>query len=736
MSFAAVVQRSLAPFADPATELELVQDGETAIYRFTRNGEFQQGRVSRAADGTLRLTPTGRSALTLQAFLASEQIADLDRLARVQIAMYNRKLPPSEWVAGPAVVDGSRTGNSLEAIDQCTRNVSDKTSVIILDAPAGMGKTSLVERLAYEHAQAFAARARKNLTLIISSRGRRLSRLNDAIAATLQDLRAGLFYQEVPVLVRHGLINLVIDGFDELVNQDGYDDAWSSLGDLIDSIAGGGVLILSSRDTFFSEQQFIQRAHRGDELLAARLSFHFIRLTPWARSHIKGLFDSIGVPAIAADSALQFFDDARAGVLGRPFFARNIGMWLKEERDVDFDMILPIVVEGFINREAKLLFGDKVSEREKQLLERFFIELATEMRMQERDWLSMDVVQFFLDAVLQEGGIPEEQRRQLVHRAGAVAFLERMDDAGHGNRSFPHQLIRDSFFAKGILALVTARSSQLESVLKLGVYGLDLADVIAAFAEHGSTPTQDDVQWLFSLASDRPAADGAAMNAASVGLALCRVPSFEVAEPLRLSDVYLGHVSLAHCEIPALNVRRCSFGLLDLADATAASLDADETVAIIQARISSTTILGPMWRCYPQGLEFLDHGGETRLERAPERIRKLVDGQREDDDTNGSHVMTPGEALLDRLARRWVRRFYLHEDDTDDEPAFASPLWPALKELLDHYQRLERKTVQTSGPRRELLHLRDPRHVLARSHDNPKEDAEIKALWAEALALS
>lgn len=736
MSLVDMLQRTFAPFADPATELELLQDGESVLYRFTRNGGDRQGRVSWRADGSFRVTPTGGSPLPLNAFLASEQMADLDRLARVQMALYDRKVHTTEWVAGPAIFGDERIPDSLDAINRCAHSESGKTAVIILDGPAGMGKTSLVERLSYEHARAFAQRGRTSLTLIISSHGRRLSRLNDAIAATLQDLRAGLFYQEVPVLVHHGLLNLVIDGFDELVNQDGYDDAWSSLGDLIDSIAGGGVLILSSRDTFFSDQQFIQRAHRGDKLLAARLDFRFLRLTPWARPHIKRLFDAVGVPANVEDDALRFFDDARANVLGRPFFARYVAVRLKEDRDLDPDALLPVIVEGFVTREAKLLFGDDVSAREKQLLLRFFVELATEMRVQERDWLAMDVVQFFLDAVLQEGGIPEEQRRGLVHRAGAVAFLERSDDAGGGRRGFPHQMIRDAFFAQAILDLVRTHSTQIESVLKLGVYGLDLADVIVAFAEHGSAPKQSDVQWLFDIAAERPAADSTAMNAAAVGLALCRVASLEGAEPLVLSDAYLGHVSLAHCEVPELRMRCCSFGMLDLTDASATGLDADDTVVIIQARISNITALGAEWRCYPEVLEFLNHEAGMRLEREPERIRSLVDGQREDDGAGDDHINTRGEALLDRLARRWVRRFYLHEDDTKDEPAFLNPLWPELKAILDKYDRLERKTHQTSGPRRELIHLRDPWHVLARSHkENKAEDARIKALWKEVAAL-
>lgn len=735
MSLFDIVERAFAPFADPATELKLLQDGDSIVYHFTRNGNEQRGRVSRRADESLRVTPTGGAALSLNAFLASERMADLDRLARVQMALYDRKLPTSEWIAGPALVGSETASDCLQAINACTGGVSEKTTVVILDAPAGMGKTSLVERMAHEHARDFANRRRTNLTLIISSRGRRLSRLNDAIAATLQDLRAGLFYQEVPVLVRHGLLNLVIDGFDELVNQDGYGDAWSSLGDLIDSVAGSGVLILSSRDTFFSEQQFVQRAHRGDAILASRLEFRFLRLTPWSRVHIKRFFDAVGVPDSRTDRVLGSFDDSSAYILGRPFFAHYIAKKLKEGDDLDLDQLLPLIVEGFVDREANLLFGENVSVEQKKLLKRFFAELAIEMRAHERDWLEMDVIQFFLDAVLQEGNIPGELRQPLVHRAGAVAFLEQDSDGRSGRRGFPHQMFRDAFFAQAVLSLLHTRSSQIESVLKLGVYGLDLADVIVAFAEYGQAPQRSDVQWLFRLAAELPAVDSTAMNAASMGLALCRVTSLQGTEPLELSGLYLGHVSLANCEVPTLRMRDCSFGLLDLVDSVAAELDVDETVAILQVRISNITVLGRRWRCYPQALEFLDHDGERSTEWIPENIQKLIDGVRKDDGDDVKLAMTEGEALLDRLARRWVRRFYFHEADTNAEPAFSNPLWPGLKIILDKYQRLERKTTQTSGRRRELLHLRDPRHIVARKHADPVVDAEIKALWQEAIAL-
>ena len=57
--------------------------------------------------------------------------------------------------------------------------------------------------------------------------------LQDLIAFSLQTLRLNVTYDQVPVLARHGLVSIAIDGFDELGDPNGYDLAWGQVNDLI-----------------------------------------------------------------------------------------------------------------------------------------------------------------------------------------------------------------------------------------------------------------------------------------------------------------------------------------------------------------------------------------------------------------------------------------------------------------------------------------------------------------------
>jgi hypothetical protein len=77
-----------------------------------------------------------------------------------------------------------------------------------------------------------------------------LQNITDLMAFSLQTLRLSVTYDQVPVLVRHGLVTLAIDGFDELGDPNGYDLAWAQVNDLVVEARGQGQIILAGRETF------------------------------------------------------------------------------------------------------------------------------------------------------------------------------------------------------------------------------------------------------------------------------------------------------------------------------------------------------------------------------------------------------------------------------------------------------------------------------------------------------
>ena len=127
---------------------------------------------------------------------------------------------------------------------------SDRSvQVMLIDGPAGIGKTKFIEMIALSRAQRYAQSGRP-LLLHVQSRGRVLSYLQDLMAFSLQRLRLTVTFDQLPVLARHGLVTLAIDGFDELGDPNGYDLAWGQFNDTIAQVRGQSTVILAGRETF------------------------------------------------------------------------------------------------------------------------------------------------------------------------------------------------------------------------------------------------------------------------------------------------------------------------------------------------------------------------------------------------------------------------------------------------------------------------------------------------------
>ena len=150
--------------------------------------------------------------------------------------------------------------NARELDDYLVSQTSPEQSVQItlIDGPAGIGKTRFIESLAGSRAKNFLVN-RRPLILHVQSRGRVLTFLQDLIAFSLQRLRLSVTFDQLPILVRHGLVTLAIDGFDELGDPNGYDLAWSQVGELVNQVRGNGTLILAGRETFIGRERMTKQ---------------------------------------------------------------------------------------------------------------------------------------------------------------------------------------------------------------------------------------------------------------------------------------------------------------------------------------------------------------------------------------------------------------------------------------------------------------------------------------------
>ena len=193
----------LAVFADIGTEPpRSMVHGNRHVISMCRNGgelefEFEDsgnGRViERHPDGSVL-----RTHKSYRALLASENFGHLRRWADQQKKLLKEDLRES---ANRIPVQGllSRTeheGDSplvdVEGLDQVLSSTRQRgpgsVHIMLIDGPAGIGKTKFIEFLAQSRAEKFLIEQRP-LVLHVQSRGRVLTFLQDLIAFSLQRLR-------------------------------------------------------------------------------------------------------------------------------------------------------------------------------------------------------------------------------------------------------------------------------------------------------------------------------------------------------------------------------------------------------------------------------------------------------------------------------------------------------------------------------------------------------------------
>ena len=200
-----------------------------------------------------------RTYASYRSLLASDRFGNLRQWANNQRrslrnlkSAYNHRIPVSGLLSSndqELDIDGFHT--FLVAQDQSDEQA---VRVMLIDGPAGIGKTTFIEFLAWLRADGYITKQHP-LILHVTSRGRILTYIQDLIAFSLQRLRLDVTFDQLPVLVRHGLVVLAIDGFDELADPNGYELAWSQVGELVEQVRGHGTLILAGRETFIGQER-------------------------------------------------------------------------------------------------------------------------------------------------------------------------------------------------------------------------------------------------------------------------------------------------------------------------------------------------------------------------------------------------------------------------------------------------------------------------------------------------
>lgn len=720
------LERDLRPFADPATEVEVSANNQTIRVLLTRDGEGHTITLS-ADSGHVRLQtaqdgqPVTRDFPGLRSLLASQYFSSIQVLADTQ-----RRLLDSQRVSAFIEPEGEIDGEplTLNSFQQQAslreRGAHDKPiGLILLDGSAGVGKTSLISQLVLSRAESYGREGNQPPVLHVANRGRRLVSLDELIALSIQLVRGRFTYDQVPALVRHGVLQIAIDGFDELVDADGYADTWSVLRDFLNEIESGGPIILAGRDTFFDLTKFSERLHD----LSAKVEIKHASLSPITPATAKTWLTRIGWSAEELNSSEANELLKPDSYVLRPYFLSTIAP-LGGVNSVLGDLVSPrdFLVRSFLQREAKLI-TERVNMDEKtaaKLLWELFELVALEMAEAETESVDLPFLQLAVDLTFERALKDSSDLAKLRHKAGSFALMD--VDARQGFRRFPHTEISNHFLASALFKEVL--SGKIPRFLRRGYFGTDLLLIVGEQMLSLSANIFDDLRSrLITLMRNDVGAERLSDNVTSLlaTSVIVDTPDELLIERANAGDVVLfgttGSARMVEVGINRLDCRGANLSAITFDQCSVSVLVVDDQ-----------TLIGPTRPVV--GSLMVETAGKTAVLYNPEEINDWVSAHQAHRDD--SQVENEATRLLERVARVFLRQFFIKSDPFDPAGRYLSEdLWPAIEEKLALAGRLRRTDRKdASGKRGEFIHIINPGALLERASE---EDRQI---WRSVAELA
>lgn len=717
----------LLPFSDQGTELHIRETSSAFEIKMFASGEERKYFYHKQT-GKIEDRINDRKFPSLDVLLVSDSFADLTKMASSQKRVLADKclempLLPTVSIE-PARNDVKLSKDFSEFIRDLIEPTkeSKKIKILLLDGPAGIGKTYFIERLAFEHAQKYLNGEKYPPILHASSRGRRLSRLDDVIAATIQDFRSEgkFYYQQVPILTRQRLLYLALDGFDELVDSDGYKNAWDLLSNFLKQIGHSGVCILAGRDTFFDQKEFLKRLNASEEILEV-IQIHFSEVSQGEASQWLLAKHFGNREEVARMLELE------------PYFLRPY--FLTELSKLDHDTYQHIrefsaknfLIQKFIERESKLigdaLYSEFQNENSIVLKTRdLMTEIAIDMSERESIYVDSEFLSFACEVVFE--GTDESQIKRLQHRIKTLAFLEK-PDYSENDRRFPHEAIQYYFASIGIINRVI--EGHVPIFLRRGVIGSDfLENFVDVFIEEDNVSDKNVEKFIAILNSrlqTESSNDRFSQNTVSLLFATLLRESFSLDNPLVLENLYANEVYLdgmssedrTRAKLNDVSINRLTAENADLRDIDFTS---DCTISIFIA--NNMTQFG---HTLPHvGLiYFKDRHGRSSKIHDPSQIEdwlkshSLIKEENVDIDYKESKVYK----IFDKVCRLSQKSSLYPKKDKTAQKIYNSSEWKNIEPILKKYEFLEEERTA------EVLKFRVKRPSLLLNPDHGSVEEEV-----------
>ena len=719
----------IAVFADIGTDPPSIQETQDGLsIRFIRQGDPTE--LHFAGKEAIQEIYSEREVkhASFKALLASERYGNLRDWANKQHTYIESELAAAgSLIELTGLLDGGLQQADSAAIDSLLSSSQrkDSTRVLLIDGPAGIGKTQFIVGLAGERARRFVT-DRRPLILHVQSRGRTLSYLYDLIAYSLQRLRLDVTFDQVPVLAKYGLVTIAIDGFDELADPDGYDLAWSQVNDLVQLLRGSGSLILAGRETFIGRERvlkdIVSLRPDSDDLLVLTLqapskgaAIRWLSQQGWTDDQV---------------SAIEKFLEPSSLAL-RPFFLKTLSDVDVANRVLESSStsILSILMEAMIERETDK-FGDAVERALNKDERRMFItsfvgETARDMAENGSSSISDGTLSWLVEIALPRE-VPNEVMRILKARCQVVAFFTNDDRKGH--RRFFHEKFYEYFLAATLLEIVAR--GETGKVLGRNILGSSLLETFCDLVTSVAQP--DRIKEFLStsvrLVQTYPPIDRTRKNLAA--LAIAALSTADLVNNFEISGVdidecrFSGTASGGQLESLVINQFDCRGGDVSLVmfkDVTILTLIADRDtllpdafptpVTVQDVTMSVKTLTAPA----DIGEWIVQH-----LNNPPEQEKGLIPSQFRD------HEAIKLLFKACRLRQYWLRR----SDDVYAARILDNPHWPMIEKMLVDHNLLRVEVRQASGTDARFIHVRQAEDILTENHLNP----DVQRMYASLIS--
>lgn len=738
------IERDLEAFADPGTEPLVDKD----LVYWEQDGQERIATLVGVPGSELPDLVVAGIQMSYQDFLAGPHMANLGRLAQFM----PKTIRADDYIPTRASTgDGdAHRADELIATLACESLRYGSTRIVLVHGEAGSGKTMALKRMTIDRAAQHMRPSTRPLFFYIDVQGRALSSLEDAMARDLQDLRSRFSYDAVPSLVRNGLIVPVIDGFDELLGTGGYEDAYSSLAALISQLDGCGAVIASARSAFFDYNSFRENAKRysGD----GRVSYDFetVHIEPWTDEDAEELVNKKADDTLVLDRFRRLrdgMDVPNRQLLRKPFYVSQIAnLLLSGENIHSNEMILDKLVDTFIRREhSKLRNKDGRPLLSLSGHHEFLVRLAEEMWWLETRHLDTDTVRAWMELVLEELGVPEEDARQIRTRVPTYAFFTTVGTRRNTVR-FEHEVFYGYFLAEKLKRCLTNEPRELRRFLSRSMLDETLVDQTVRRLDDDVSEGTRAIRTICSVLTRGLTEGIARQNGGGLVARIVRhCGGLEAAAELR--NLYFEHDSFGESSLARPRFVHCHFSEVDF---TRVRMDrpsfVDCSLQAPRVTLEETRFTGASAELARMvtGIAVVEDGNGVgdRVFYAPGRITSILcelgmdcpDEKREDVQWGYTAGQSRRIEILEGFLGKMKQRYRLSQEDLARLRIAKEDEWGVVYDLLESHGLLRTEMRQMSGRPKPLIRLAYPPDVIRMGEDTSDTSRPpLTAFWRELL---